>query len=661
MSLATALNISLTFYQRRLFHEIGFQVEPGDRIGLIGPNGSGKTTLLRLLTGEISPDSGVIRVADGIRLCYLPQDVHETLEGTLLQSIIDSIPGRVILRREAIEIEQTLKAHPDRKGQERLALRLAEIHQQMADLDKRFPSYEAEKILVGLGFKTAEFKRPVASLSGGWKMRAALGSLLYQNPDLLLLDEPTNHLDIPSVHWLEQFLQDYGGALILVCHDRDFLNRQIERVISFEPEGLRSYSGNYDFYLKAREEEKRSLEASAKKQEQKIKEAKKFIERFRAKASKARQAQSKIKLVKKMALVQSHRKVKTINFTFPEVPRSGKVAVAFQGVSKGFGAKILYTDLDLTVQRGERIAIIGPNGSGKTTLLRLVSGETHPDAGGITIGHGVTMSYYAQHHSEMLDPTKTIIEEVFQVVPHETLGFVRGVCGAFLFSGEDVDKAIGVLSGGERARVCLAKILVNPGNLLVMDEPTNHLDIISSEILIDALADYQGTLMFVSHNQSFINRIATKIWDITEESIWEYPGRLDEYYHNLSKSEGTTTETAELETRATQGQDQEASQKSRPTRKVIRQQKAEKRRIINETLKPIREALSQLEGRITVLETREKDLEKMLAEPDIIGDKGRYLPLLNEYNEVKEELETLMLRWEEKQEELVSAKRDLEM
>ena len=661
MSLATALNISVTFYQKRLFHGIGFQVEPGERIGLIGPNGSGKTTLLRLLTGEISADSGEIRVADGIRLCYLPQDIHETLEGTLLQSIIDSIPGRVILRREAIEIEQALGTRPDRKAQESLALRLAEIHQQTADLDKGFPTSEAEKILVGLGFKPAEFKRPIASLSGGWKLRAALGSLLYQNPDLLLLDEPTNHLDIPSVHWLEQFLQDYGGALILVCHDRDFLNRQIERVISFEPEGLRSYSGNYDFYLKAREEERKSLEASAKKQEQKIKEAKKFIERFRAKASKARQAQSKIKLVKKMALVQSHRKEKTIHFTFPEVPRSGKVAVAFQGVSKGFGAKTLYTDLDLTAQRGERIAIIGPNGSGKTTLLRLVSGETHPDEGGITIGHGVTMSYYAQHHSEMLDPTKTIIEEVFQVVPHETLGFVRGVCGAFLFSGEDVDKAIGVLSGGERARVCLAKILVNPGNLLVMDEPTNHLDIISSEILIDALADYQGTLLFVSHNQSFINRIATKIWDITEESIWEYPGTLDEYYQHLSESVGTTTETAEIDTRTMQGQDQGASQKSRSTRKLIRQQKAEKRRITNETLKPIREALSQLEGRITVLETKEKDLEKMLAEPDIIGDKGRYLTLLNEYNEVKEELETLMLKWEEKQEELGSAKRDLEM
>jgi ATP-binding cassette subfamily F protein 3 len=583
--------------------------------------------------GEISPDGGEIRVAEGIRLGYLPQDAHETLKGTLLKSTIDSIPGRSSLRDEIAKIEKALKSNPDREEQEKLALRLAEAHQQMADLDQAFPAYGAEKILVGLGFKPLDFNEPIVSLSGGWKMRAALGSLLYQNPDLLLLDEPTNHLDIPSIRWLEQFLQDYKGALMLVCHDRDFLNRQIKRVLSFEPEGMRSYSGNYEFYLKAREEERKTLEASAKKQAQKIKEAKKFIERFQAKASKARQAQSKIKLIKKMELVGSHRKVKSIHFAFPQVPRSGKMAVAFEGVSKGYDGKALYMDLDLTVLRGERIAIIGANGSGKTTLLRLVAGETNPDQGQITMGHGVTMSYYAQHHSEMLDPAKSIIEEVYQVVPHETLGFVRGVCGAFLFSGEDVDKAIGVLSGGERARICLAKILVNPGNLLVMDEPTNHLDIISSEILIDALADYQGTLLFVSHNQSFINRLATKIWDIREGSIWEYPGKLDEYYHHLSIPVETTTVTAEADTQMTQEQGQESSQKSRPNRKLIRQQKAERRRLIDETLKPIKEALSQLEDRITAVENREKELEKMLAEPDIIGDKIRYLPLLNEYNE----------------------------
>ena len=414
--------------------------------------------------------------------------------------------------------------------------------------------------------------------------------------------------------------------MILVCHDRDFLNRQIRRVISFEPEGMRFYSGNYDFCMKAREEERKALEARARNEEQKIKEAKRFIERFRAKASKARQAQSKIKLIKKMELVKSHRKEKTIHFSFPQVLRSGRVVVGIEGISKGYGKKTLYEDLNLTVQRGERIAVIGPNGSGKTTLLRMVAGESKPDQGRIVLGHGVTLSSYAQHHSEMLDPGKTIIEEVYQVVPHETIGFVRGVCGAFLFSGEDVDKAIGVLSGGERARVCLAKILVNPGNLLVMDEPTNHLDIISSEILIDALADFQGTLLFVSHNQSFINRLATKIWDIAEGSISQYPGRLDEYYDHLSAFDIAPTPLIEHETVMTRGQVQKDSAKDRPSRKMARRAKAEKRRLISATLKPIQDALSELEERISELEDRKNELEKHLQSRKLSGIRGSTFP-----------------------------------
>jgi ATP-binding cassette subfamily F protein 3 len=591
----------------------------------------------------------------------LAQDVHETLSGTLLQSVLDSIPGRLSLRNEITKLEARLKDHKQEKGQEKLATRLAEIHQEVTDLDRRFPPHGAEKILLGLGFRPDDLNTSISSLSGGWEMRGALGSLLYQSPDLLLLDEPTNHLDIPSIRWLEQYLQSYRGALILVCHDRDFLNRQIERTISFEPEGMKCYTGNYEIYLKAREEERKSLEARARNQEQKIKEAKKFIERFHAKASKARQAQSKIKLIKKMELINSHRKEKAISFSFPQVPRSGRVVVSIEEVSKGYGEKTLYKDLNLTVLRGERVAIIGPNGSGKTTLLRMVSGEIDSDQGRIVLGHGVTMSAYAQHHSKMLDPGKTIIEEVYQSVPYETIGFVRGVCGAFLFSGEDVDKAADVLSGGEKARVCLAKILVRPGNLLVMDEPTNHLDLISSEILIDALDDFNGTLLFVSHNQSFINRLATKIWDIREEGVGEYPGTLYEYYDHLSRSDIDPLSVIPHDKENTKAQAQKSSQKNGISQKMMRRQRAETRRLISNTLKPIQDELSQLEERIAKLESREKELEKTLAEPKVIRDKTQYLPLLNEYDEVKKGLEELMLRWEHKQKELGSAKRDLEM
>ncbi|MBW1768728.1 MAG: ATP-binding cassette domain-containing protein [Deltaproteobacteria bacterium] len=660
MSLVNVLNISLTFSEKRLFHNINFQLNPGEHVGLAGPNGSGKTTLLRLLIGKISPDNGEIRIAKGIRIGYLPQDVHGTLSGPLLQSTLNSIPGRACLRNEISKIEQSLRKGIEGQEQIKLAARLAQIHQETGDLDTQFPVHKGEEILLGLGFKSEDFNKPIATLSGGWKTRAALGSLLYQNPDCLLLDEPTNHLDLPSIRWLEEFLQGYKGAMILICHDRDFLNRQIKRVISFEPEGLRSYSGNYDFYLKTREEERKSLKAKARNQELKIREAKKFIERFRAKASKARQAQSKIKLIKKKELIKTYRKDRTINFSFPQVARSGSEVLAIKEVSKGYDNRILYKDLNLAVFRGERVAIIGPNGSGKTTLLRMVAGEIDPDQGMIVSGHGVTMSYYAQHLSEMLDPGKTIIEEVYQVVPYETVSFVRTVCGAFLFSGKDVDKVIGILSGGERARVSLAKILVKPGNFLVMDEPTNHLDIISSEILIDALSGFNGTLLFVSHNQSFVNRLATKIWDIKEESILEYPGRLYEYYNHLAALEERPLSFSQQEREGAKVKVNNSSQKDLQSRKIKRREKAEKRQLISATLKPIQDKLLELEERISDLEKREKELGKILADPDIFRDKKRGVPLLKEYGEVKGKMEELMRRWEYNQDELESAKRDLE-
>ncbi len=651
MSIINALNLSLTFSGKEIFSKIGFQVESGDRIGLVGPNGSGKTSLLRLITDEITPDSGEIRTAGGTRLGYLQQDIYEKLTGSLLQSILDSVPGRSRLSTEITEIELSLKGDLGVREQEKLAARLAEIHQEINDLDRQFPSHRAEKILEGLGFRGDDFHMPVSSLSGGWKMRAALGSILYQSPDLILLDEPTNHLDIPSVHWLEGFLRAFKGAIILVCHDRDFLNQQVERVISLEPEGMRCYTGNYDQYLKAREEEEKNLKARARNQEIKVKEAKRFIERFRYKATKARQAQSKIKLLKNMEIVESHQARKTIKFSFPEVSHSGRIVVAIQGITKGYDKKPLYKDIDLTVQRGERIAIIGPNGSGKTTLLRILAGEIDPDQGDMSLGHGVDMSYYAQHHSEMLDPNKTIIEEIYQVVPHESISFVRGVCGAFLFSGEDVDKPIKILSGGEKARVCLAEMLIKPGNLLVMDEPTNHLDLISSEILIDALDDFDGTLLFVSHNQSFINRLATKIWDIRDGNILEYPGSLNEYYRHLEALENDQSGTDQLIAEKKRDQDNQ-SFNNISGKKLKRKEKAEKRHLINSTLKPIKEKLAHLEEKIAYLEEREKEISGILVDPEIFKDKDKSLPLLDEYGHIKKDLEVLLLRWEKEQNQL---------
>jgi len=668
MSLVTLIRVSVTFSEREIFHDIGFQVEPGDRIGLVGRNGSGKTTLLRLITGEIAPDSGEVKTAKRLRIGYLPQDVSESVSGPLLKAVTESIPGRADLEKDLKVAEKSLRTQSDEKEQIRLGKEIAEIHHEIHRLEQEFPQHEAEKILLGLGFETADFTRAISSLSGGWKMRAALSTLLYQKPDVLLLDEPTNHLDMPSVRWLEAFLQGFTGALVLVSHDREFLNRQIRRIVSFETEGMRSYNGNYDFYLKAREEEIRSLEARARNQEQRIRDAEKFIERFRSKATKARQAQSKIKLVKKMELVETRSKDKTIRFSFPHVARSGREVVSIEEVSKRFGDTILYEDMSLRVLRGERIAIIGPNGCGKTTLLRLIAGELEPDRGRISLGHEVSLAYFAQHHSDWLNPRHTIIEEVYQAVPHATVGFIRSVCGAFLFSGNDVDKSIGVLSGGERARVSLAKLLVKPGNFMLMDEPTNHLDIESSEKLIQALSGYGGTLLFVSHNQSFVNSLATKIWDIRKRGIVEYPGRLQEYYEHRLKVDaalGQKEHPAEdpSASRGTKAQEKmgHTPNRAKRDRKNQKKERARKRQMIHDALSPIQKRLERIEERIAALEFRQQQVEKMLADPDTFSNTEVSVPLLAEYRDIRDELDERLLQWEKTQHTLESTKKTLGM
>ncbi|MGD8386528.1 MAG: ABC-F family ATP-binding cassette domain-containing protein [Desulfobacteraceae bacterium] len=653
MSLVNIIDLTHGYSGRFLFEHVHFQVEAGDKIGLVGPNGSGKTTLLRLLSGETTPEAGTIRISEGTRIGYLAQDVLETQEDELLRSLLGSVPGRARLERQARQKEADIENGTRREEQEKLAAELAEIHLEMHHLDARYPRHEAEKILVGLGFSESDFTRPISALSGGWKMRAALAGLLYRKPDLMLLDEPTNHLDIPSVRWLEQFLDGYRGALVLVSHDRDFLNRRIQRVVSFEEEGLRFYTGDYDTYVMAREEERKTLENRARNQEMKVKEAQRFIERFRSKATKARQAQSKLKLVRKMELVNTHRRSKKIRFHFPEVPRSGRVVASIEGVSKRYGEHVLYDRLDLKILRGERIALIGPNGSGKTTLLKMVEGEVEPDEGRIQLGHGVVKSYYAQHHSDMLDARRTVLEEVYRVVPHESVSVVRGVCGAFLFPGEDVDKAVGVLSGGEKARVCLARILVKPGNFLVMDEPTNHLDLISSEILIEALRDFSGTLLFVSHNQAFINRLATKIWDLRSGELMEYPGTLEDYYAQLERAESGDFE-APNDIQAT-----DTEERSTRNRKEIRRERAEQRRRVQKKILPLETSLRRIEEQIQELEARQKELEQALVDPELFRDESRSVPILKEYDRLKLALEDLMEDWEKRQTDLEAARREL--
>ena len=661
MSLVTVQNLAISFLGKTIFSKVGFQLSEGDRVGLVGPNGSGKTTLMRILADEQSYDEGDIHLAKGVTVGYLPQDVQECGQGQLLSSILLAVPGRKELQKRLSKVEEELASAHSEEKQITLSTKLASLHEEQNNLDLRYPPHQAERILAGLGFKQADMVRPLAEFSGGWKMRAALSRLLYLKPDLLLMDEPTNHLDIPSVHWLEGFLQEYHGALVLVCHDRHFLNRQVKRIISFEPEGVRSYSGNYDFYLEAREEEKRILEGQQKNQERQVKEAKRFIERFKAKASKARQANSKAKMLRKMEIVDTHQEHRTIHFSFPDVEQSGQNVLHVEKLSKAFGENVLYRKISLHINRGERIAIIGPNGSGKTTLLRLIAGELNADEGKVRFGHNVTWSYFAQHHTEDLVLQNTVVDEIQRAVPAASTGYIRNVCGAFLFSGDDVDKNVKVLSGGEKARVALARCLVQKTNFMLMDEPTNHLDIHSTEVLIDALADYQGTLLFVSHNQAFVDRLSTRIWDLRDGGVREYPGSLYDYYDFLERRARQAEEQEEPTKVLTKADKTEPVEETAASRKEKRRLEAEKRQRAAKVLGPIKKKIEPIEKRISKLEKREKELQDLLADPEVFGDKEKGAPLLTEYGDVRKKLEELLARWEYLQEELEKKQAEFEL
>ena len=637
MSLVTADQVSVFFGKKTILDEASFTIQPGDRIGLVGPNGSGKTTLLRLLVGERETDEGDIFFARGVRAGYLPQDIYELPPGTLVESVRQVVGGRDALDRRIAAVEAELAEAESDEARLELAQRLHDLHEESVTFEEHFGRHRAEEILSGLGFGPADFDRDIGVLSGGWKMRAALAGLLLLGPELLLLDEPTNHLDVPSLAWFDDFLRRSRKALVLVSHDREFLNRQIGRVLSFETEGLRTYTGNYEEYRAQRLEEEENLELRARRQAAQRSETLRFIERFRYKSTKARQVQSRIKRLEKESVIQTRDARKNIRFRFPEVARSGRDVVKIEGLAKAFGEKVIYRDLTRTINRGDRIAIIGRYSAGKTTLLKLIAGELAADAGKIGFGANVQTAYYAQHHTETLDRDKTILEEVWGLVPREAQSTVRSILGAFLFSGDDVDKRVGVLSGGERARVALARLLVLPSNLILMDEPTNHLDLDSSERLVEALREYGGTLVFVSHNRSFINQLATKTWDVVDGDIAEWPGNLDAWLHHQAQ-------LAQPETPETDAARPTSSEKER------RQREAREREAKNQRLRPIKNEIAQLEKRIADLEAEQKQIEPRLADPEFYGNFAKSGPMLAKYQENREKLEELYARWEHQQE-----------
>ncbi|MEK6608469.1 MAG: ABC-F family ATP-binding cassette domain-containing protein [Myxococcota bacterium] len=660
MSLLVAENLSLSFGHRTILDGDGVRLDEGDRVGLVGPNGSGKSTLLKILAGSRAPDGGTVTLARGCRVAYLPQDVMELPGGPLLDSVVSSVPGRAALEERLTDVEAELATADEAEAQMHCAQRLADLHDELAHFETRFSRHAAERILSGLGFRAAEFARPTSELSGGWRMRAALAALLFAAPDVLLLDEPTNHLDLPSVRWLEEFMRGVRQALVLICHDREFLNRQVGRILAFEVEGLRTYHGNYDGYVRQRAQEEEVLRAAATNQERERREAERFIDRFRAQASKARAVQSRIKRLEKMDEVTLLETRATVRVRFPAVEVSGALPVSIEGVSKAFGALRLYDGLSLHVRRGQRVAIVGVNGAGKTTLLKIISGELAPDAGTVRFGHNVQLAYYAQHHADALDPRRTVLDEVGRLVPSWNPTRVRSTLGAFLFSGDDVDKPIRVLSGGERARVALAKLLVRPGNVLLMDEPTNHLDTASAEALADALEAFGGTLVFVSHNLSFARRLATRVWDVSGGTVIEYPGTLADYLARTEAASARPTGGADAAPDAAPARPPVSAPRPVPAPAPVagaaghaaRRARAAADKTGARRLDAQRHAVAELEARIAALEAEQKRVEALLADDSVYADAARSRELLSAYQLGREKIEELMERWARAQGEL---------
>ncbi len=644
MSLVHVQDLRLAFGDRVVFDGASFAIGPNDRIGLVGPNGSGKSSLLKVLAGKLAPDSGRLTFRRRARVGYLPQDIAELRDAPLLEAVLSTVPGHDELQEKLAETEAALAESRDEAEQLELAQALADLHEALEHFEDRYGPHRAELILAGLGFLPDDFSRPTRAFSGGWRMRAALGSLLLQDPDLLLLDEPTNHLDLPTVAWFDELLRRSKHALVLISHDRQFLNRHIRRVLSLEVEGLRAYAGNYEDYRRQRRQELEQIEAMAERQDRRRAEIQAFIDRFRAKNTKARQVQSRIKMLEREERIERVDERETVRFSFPEVERSGREVVALKGVRKAFGSHVVHDGLDASVERGQRVAIVGVNGAGKTTLLELIARELEPDAGTIAFGHNVTVGYYAQHHAESLDPKATILDEVWKLVPERPQAFVRGVLGAFLFSGDDVDKRIGVLSGGERARVALSKLLVKPANFLLMDEPTNHLDLDSSDALIDALAGFGGTILFVSHDQSFLDRLATAVWDVRDRTVVPFPGNLSDYLYHLRQSAA-----------AQQDEGAKSTPSGRSGERQRKRAEAERRQRRYAIEAPIREEIAALEAQISELEAACAERERQLADPALYQDFARARPVMDAQREAKEKLDELYARWEDAQKRLESA------
>lgn len=620
--------LSLQYGTKCLYNDISLQISAQDRIALVGRNGCGKSTLLKILCGLESADIFDAEMAKTAKVAYLPQDGIELNDNSLWEEMMNSVPAITELENQLHAAQEEMHAADVESDEYRELLeKIASLEETLHLEGAHQLAARIERVLKGLGFKADTFQQNCLAFSGGWRMRIGLAKLLLQEPDLLLLDEPTNHLDLPSLQWLESYMKKFTGSFILVSHDQAFMDAVCKRVILIENGKMLSVKGNYSHFVEVEKHRRETLIKQAAQQEKAIAKTEAFIDRFRAKATKAAQVQGRIKALDKVERIVIEEEHSNINLRFPAAPRGGQVLLKAEGICQNYDDKIIFKDLALAIERGERIALVGINGAGKSTLARILSNTEAPKQGTCQLGHDAILSYFAQNQSEALDGEATILECLENVAPREMMNQLRTLLGTFLFHGDDVYKKTKVLSGGERCRVALAQMLVRPANILVMDEPTNHLDIPTKKILQEALQQFPGAMILISHDRTFLDPIVDRVWELHNGTIKEYMGTVTEYLDN-TEFENQENETSKVT------KNQESPKERRKRLAALREQ-----------LSPLKKEISKQETKIEALEEEKSTLESSLANPDVFKS-GEAPPLVKQLEKVETALSQTLEQWE---------------
>jgi ATP-binding cassette, subfamily F, member 3 len=661
--------LTKSFGDRTLLDDVSWQIDDRERVGLSGPNGAGKTTMLKILAGLDEPDSGNVVKPSGLTIGYLPQDGLHHSGRTLIDEVGQAFKTVLDMRSEIAALEERLgdDSVPESEHAQMLT-RYSDLQDNFRRLEGYSVDLKIHTVLRGLGFSREDMDQPTETFSGGWQMRIALAKLLLGRPGLLLLDEPTNHLDLDARNWLEEYLSDYPHAVILVSHDRFFLDAVVTRITEIGLRTLTDYHGNYTAYLRIRDERMERLRQQKRDQDDEVARMKAFIDRFRYQATKAAQVQSRIKMLEKIVPIEIPPERKRVHFSFPACAKSGRMVLELKGIAKTYGQRRVFHGVSLHIERGDRIALIGPNGVGKSTLMRMLSGVEAPDTGTRTEGHQVVTQYFAQDEATRLDPTQTVYQTLAGDAPIHMVPHVRNILGGFLFSGDDVDKPVRVLSGGERTRLAVARMLLRPSNTLLLDEPTNHLDLDSKDVLLDALEDFGGTLIFVSHDRYFVDKLASKIIEIGDGHALLYPGNYEEWLWSRKQQEAAAvTIPAETSSRSTgspvvrkhgasgssdvraTGQPGDRSQKQPATSvkdyETRKREEAEARKA-KKAADGRRQRIEELEARIAERENAIKEIEASMSAPGFYEDREAAQPLIDRHQSLMWEVGDLMNQWE---------------